>query len=43
MVAKIGHELNETTIELLAEALPGEQSVDAREVVEAILVENDLL
>lgn len=30
MAVRVGHELNETTIELLAEALPGEQSVDAR-------------
>lgn len=30
MVARVVHELNETTIELLIEALPGEQSVDAR-------------
>lgn len=30
MVARVAHELNETTIELLVEALPGEQSVDAR-------------
>ncbi len=30
MVARVTRELNETTIELLAEVLPGEQSVDAR-------------
>jgi len=30
MVSRVAHELNETTIALLAEALPGEQSVDAR-------------
>jgi hypothetical protein len=30
MTTRVAHELNESTIELLAEALPGEQSIDAR-------------